>query len=73
MALFSNPFIVENIRKKNVGALAQLVERLNGIEKVSGSRPLSSTFLVSSNSSPAIRCVAFSHDPNFGVYVKCLI
>jgi hypothetical protein len=30
-------------RSKRRGALAQLVERLNGIEKVSGSNPLCST------------------------------
>ena len=36
-------------RLKSKGVLAQLVERFNGIEEVSGSTPLHSTFLNISN------------------------
>ncbi len=40
------PFLEE---KSHAGVLAQLVERLNGIEEVRGSIPLGSTYLIDSN------------------------
>ena len=45
-------FVLEIITKKSIGAIAQLGERLNGIQEVSGSIPLSSTIKIYLESVP---------------------
>jgi hypothetical protein len=41
------------------GGIAQLVERLHGMQEVSGSTPLTSIFLASSNQIDSFSCLSF--------------
>jgi hypothetical protein len=52
------------------GAMAQLVARLNGIQKVSGSNPLSSTIILQFSIINSLQCTFSSALGNASAHIK---